>query len=246
MQQYAHDEVVPDKTSGLTKKKQVAEMFNSIAHRYDFLNHFLSFGIDVYWRKKAVKELKKLQPQKILDVATGTGDFAITTYNILKPKKIIGIDISGGMLALGEKKMADKNLSNFIELMLGDSETINFEDDTFDAVTVAFGVRNFENLEKGLFEIMRVIKPGGKLVVLEFSQPRGVIKKLYQFYSYYVCPFFGKLFARNKDAYSYLNKSVLAFPERENFINIMQKTGFTNTYFKTLTAGVCCIYCGSK
>ena len=246
MYQYAHDDVMPDKGSELSKKKQVADMFNRIAFRYDFMNRFLSFGIDVYWRKKAINELRPLKPQQILDVATGTGDLAIATYKLLKPQKITGIDISEGMLALGRKKIEEKKLTDVIELQSGDSETIDFGNDMFDAVTVAFGVRNFEHLEQGLAEILRVLKPGGKLMVLEFSQPKGFFKKMCDIYMNNITPFFGKLIARDKSAYEYLNKSVQAFPERENFISILQKLGYRKTYFKPLTAGICCIYCGSK
>jgi demethylmenaquinone methyltransferase/2-methoxy-6-polyprenyl-1,4-benzoquinol methylase len=166
MTKFAHDTIVPLKNSDLSKKEQVADMFNNIAYRYDFLNRFLSAGIDIWWRKKAIGQLKKLNPKKILDVATGTADVAIMTTGILHPEKITGIDISDGMLEIGRTKIKKKGLENTIELLNGDSETIKFDDNTFDAVTVAFGVRNFQNLEKGLREIKRVLKPGGKLVVL--------------------------------------------------------------------------------
>ena len=168
MAKYAHDAVVPDDKSILHKKEQVAEMFNDIAFRYDFLNRFLSAGIDVSWRKKAIKELKEVQPKNILDVATGTGDVAILLYKILKPEKIIGIDISTGMLELGRKKIDKLNLSSKIILEEGDSETIKYGDNSFDSVTVAFGVRNFQDIEKGLAEMYRVLAPGGKTVILEF------------------------------------------------------------------------------
>ena len=171
MNTYSHDTVVPFSRSTESKKKQVEKMFDAIAFRYDFLNRFLSAGIDVRWRKKAIRQLVSLQPKTILDVATGTADFAITSYQILKPEKIIGIDISDGMLEVGQKKIVKYGLENHIQLLNGDSEAIFFNDDAFDAVTVAFGVRNFENLEKGLSEIYRVLKPGGKLVVLECSKP---------------------------------------------------------------------------
>lgn len=244
---YAHDEIVPDKNSDVTKKNQVAEMFNSIARRYDFLNRFLSAGIDRTWRKKAIKELKEIHPKLILDVATGTGDLAIAADKILRPDKIIGIDISEGMLDLGRKKIEKLNLSKTIQLLSGDSETINYDDNTFDAITVAFGVRNFQNLEKGLAEMLRVLKPGGKISILEFSKPKAfMFKGLYNVYMKIIAPGFGKLLAKNKEAYKYLNDSVQAFPDREAFIIIMQKVGFTQNYFKQLTLGICCIYCGSK
>jgi demethylmenaquinone methyltransferase/2-methoxy-6-polyprenyl-1,4-benzoquinol methylase len=247
MTKFAHDEVVPYEKSELEKKDQVAKMFDSIAFRYDFLNRFLSGGNDVRWRKKAVMQLQKNNPQNILDIATGTGDLAITSYKILTPKKIIGIDISEGMLELGRKKIQQLGLKNFIELRSGDSEQLNFADNSFDAITVAFGVRNFQHLEKGLSEMLRVLKPGGKLVVLEFSHPKNkLFKVLCDFYMNAITPQAGKLFAKNKDAYQYLNKSVQTFPEREQFIHIMEKTGFVNTYFKVLSFGICCVYCGSK
>jgi demethylmenaquinone methyltransferase/2-methoxy-6-polyprenyl-1,4-benzoquinol methylase len=247
MAKFAHDDVVPYKQSNLEKKHQVAEMFNSIACRYDFLNRFLSAGIDVRWRKKAIAELKELNPQIILDIATGTADVAIMAYNILYPKKITGIDISEGMLEEGRKKIAKLQLQNVIELQYGDSETINYPANSFDAVTVAFGVRNFQNLEKGLQEMLRVLKPGGKLIVLEFSKPRQkAFKFFYNFYMKVVAPKAGSVFANNKDAYQYLNNSVQAFPEREQFTGLMQKTGFKKIYFKTLSLGICCIHCASK
>jgi len=244
---YAHDKIIPDRGSDISKKKQVAEMFDSIAARYDFLNHFLSAGIDRGWRKKAVKELMEVHPKFILDVATGTGDLAIAAINILNADKIIGIDISEGMLELGRKKMQQLKLENRIELLPGDSETINYDDNTFDAITVAFGVRNFESLEKGLLEMQRVLKPGGKISILEFSKPKAfMFKGLYNLYMRIIAPGFGKLFAKNKQAYDYLNNSVQAFPSREKFLEIMQKAGFNKLYFKSLSWGICCIYCGSK
>jgi demethylmenaquinone methyltransferase/2-methoxy-6-polyprenyl-1,4-benzoquinol methylase len=247
MEKYAHDSVVPQKDSSLSKKEQVAEMFDNIAFRYDFLNRFLSAGIDITWRKKAIKQLSSLQPKKILDVATGTADVALMTYDILKPINIIGIDISEGMLNLGREKIAAKGLQNVIQLYQGDSEKIGFEDNSFDAITVAFGVRNFQNLLKGLQEMKRVLQPGGKLVVLEFSKPKnGVFKQFYNLYMNVIAPSFGKLFAKNKDAYQYLNDSVQAFPEGQTFLNIMHEAGFTQTYLKSLSLGICTIYCGVK
>jgi demethylmenaquinone methyltransferase / 2-methoxy-6-polyprenyl-1,4-benzoquinol methylase len=247
MAMYAHDKVVPDEKSNAAKKRQVAEMFNSIAGRYDFLNRFLSAGIDVTWRKKAINELKEIQPKTLLDVATGTADVAIAAHKILDPQKIIGIDISEGMLQLGRKKIQALHLENKIELFTGDSETINYPDCSFDAITVAFGVRNFEDLEKGLLEMLRVLKPGGKIAILEFSKPKTfMFKGVYNLYMRIVAPGFGKMFAKNKQAYTYLNNSVQAFPDRDNFIAIMNKAGFRKTYYKSLSLGICCIYCGSK
>ncbi len=247
MAKYAHDTIVPFKESELTKKEQVASMFDKIAFRYDFLNRFLSAGIDVSWRKKAIKELKELKPEYILDVATGTGDVAILTHQILKPKKITGIDISEGMLEFGRKKLDKLALNNAIELVQGDSETIQFNDSSFDAITVAFGVRNFEHLEKGLKEMLRVLKPGGKLVVLEFSKPKQpVFKAFYGLYMSVIAPGVGKMIAKNKDAYQYLNDSVQRFPEGDDFLAILRSAGYTNTYKKQLTFSIATIYCGSK
>ncbi|RFM26580.1 bifunctional demethylmenaquinone methyltransferase/2-methoxy-6-polyprenyl-1,4-benzoquinol methylase UbiE [Deminuibacter soli] len=247
MAKFAHDKIVPFQNSGLNKKQQVAQMFDSIAYRYDFLNRFLSVGIDVQWRKKAIRQLASVHPQNVLDVATGTGDVAIMTYRMLRPAAITGIDISAGMLEHGRKKIEKLGLQNQVTLVLGDSETIQFPDNTFDAITVAFGVRNFENLEKGLREMYRVLKPGGKLVVLEFSRPRKAgFKGIYKLYMNIVAPGVGKFFSKNREAYQYLNDSVQAFPERDQFVKIMETVGYSNTYFKPLTMGICCYYCGSK
>ena len=247
MNVYPHDALVPFKNSSESKKKQVENMFDKIAFRYDFLNRFLSAGIDVGWRKKAIRQLISQQPKKILDVATGTGDFALTSFKILNPEKITGIDISDGMLAIGRKKIAEAGLEEKIQLLNGDSEAILFEDNSFDAVTVAFGVRNFEHLEKGLSEIKRVLKPGGKLVVLECTKPSlPVIKQLYNFYMKFVTPKIGKIIANNNDAYQYLNDSVLQFPEKESFIQILNEANYRNTFYKTLTLGICTIYCAEK
>ncbi|ULQ52611.1 bifunctional demethylmenaquinone methyltransferase/2-methoxy-6-polyprenyl-1,4-benzoquinol methylase UbiE [Flavihumibacter fluvii] len=242
-----HDSIVPFGDKDRTKKEQVADMFNQIAGRYDFLNRFLSGGIDVYWRKKAIGELRAVQPKRILDVATGTADIALMSMKYLTPEKIIGIDISTGMLNLGREKIAKAMLNDQIELLEGDSETINFTDNSFDAVTVAFGVRNFEHLRTGLKEMLRVLKPGGKLVILEFSRPNQTgFKGLYKWYMKLVAPQIGKLVSKNKAAYQYLNDSVQAFPEGEHFLTILQETGYTNTYLKTLSLGICTIYCGTK
>ncbi len=247
MEKYAHDRVVPQKESNLSKKEQVADMFDNIAFRYDFLNRFLSAGIDITWRKKAIKQLTSLKPKHVLDVATGTADVALMTFDILKPTNIIGIDISEGMLDLGRQKIAAKGLQNTIQLYKGDSENIGYNENSFDAITVAFGVRNFQNLLKGLQEMRRVLQPGGKLVVLEFSKPKNIVfKQFYYLYMNVIAPFFGKLFAKNKDAYQYLNDSVQAFPEGQTFLTIMHEAGFTQTYLKSLSLGICTIYCGVK
>ena len=222
-------------------------MFDNIAYRYDFLNRFLSIGIDIQWRKKAIRQLKDLDPKVILDVATGTADVAIMTAHILQPQKIVGIDISEGMLAFGRRKISKLGLGHLIELLNGDSETIKFPDASFDAVTVAFGVRNFQNLEKGLSEIKRVLKPGGKLVILEFSKPKAPgIKQLYNVYMNLVAPNVGKLFSKNRNAYKYLDESIKKFPEGKNFTTILDNLGFKNTYCKPLSFSICSIYCGVK
>jgi demethylmenaquinone methyltransferase/2-methoxy-6-polyprenyl-1,4-benzoquinol methylase len=194
--------VLPYKDKNTSKKEQIAAMFNSISGKYDFLNHFLSLGIDILWRKRAVRLLKKHQPKLILDIATGTGDFAIEALS-LNPEKIIGVDISEGMLSVGREKLIKKNLTDKIELISGDSEFLPFKDNFFDAVIVSFGVRNFENLEKGLSDMLRVLKPGGKVVILEFSKPKSFpFKQIYQFYFQWILPKIGKLFSNNHAAYT--------------------------------------------
>lgn len=242
-----HDKVLPFNDAQRSKKEQVADMFDQIAFRYDFLNRFLSGGIDVQWRKKAIRELKPLAPKQILDVATGTADVALMTYKYLQPDHITGIDISNGMLEVGRQKVNKLGLTNFITLQQADSEALPFPDNHFDAITVAFGVRNFERLKVGLAEMLRVLKPGGKLVILEFSKPKTVgFKSLYQFYMKLVTPGIGKLISKNKNAYQYLNDSVQAFPEGEQFLKILQETGYQEVYRKPLTMGISTIYAGSK
>ena len=247
MTDFAHDSVVPYKDSELSKKQQVAGMFDDISGRYDFLNGFLSAGIDTMWRKKAIGQLTELKPKHILDVATGTADVAIMASSLLKPEKITGIDISDGMLDIGRGKIKKLGLQGTIELLNGDSEAINFSDNSFDAITVAFGVRNFQHLEKGLSEIKRVLKPGGKLVVLEFSKPKmPFVKSIYNFYMKIVTPNMGKLFSKNRHAYEYLDESIKKFPEGKNFTDILDKLGYKTTYCKSLSLGICSIYCGTK
>jgi demethylmenaquinone methyltransferase/2-methoxy-6-polyprenyl-1,4-benzoquinol methylase len=239
--------IVPYHAGQGTKKEQVADMFNNISKTYDFLNHFLSLGIDIIWRKKAINELKELQPKLILDVATGTGDFAFEALSILKPDKIIGVDISQGMLNIAQQKINKRNASDHFEVKLGDSEKLPFEANLFDAVTVAYGVRNFENLEKGLADIQRVLKPGGKAVVLEFSKPKVFpVKQLYKLYFNYITPAIGKLFSKDARAYTYLPESVAAFPDGKSFTALMDKTGFKNTKCRPLAFGICSIYTGIK
>lgn len=229
-----------------SKKEEVAEMFNNISKRYDFLNHFLSMGIDKLWRKKAIKILGENKPKVILDIATGTGDFAVEALK-LNPTKVIGIDISQGMLDMGIEKMKKKKVDHIIDLQLGDSESLNFEDNYFDGYTVGFGVRNFENLEKGLGEMLRVLKPKGKAVILEFSKPKKFpIKQSYHVYSKYILPTIGKLVSKDSRAYTYLPESIAAFPEGEEFMKIMKKVGYENVDSKLVSGGIATIYFGNK
>ena len=238
--------VVPYKEDSSAKKQQVARMFDSISGRYDFLNHFLSLGIDILWRKKAIGLLKTLQPKIILDVATGTGDFSIEAMS-LRPKKIIGIDISEGMLDVGRRKMREKKLEAIIELQSCDSENLPFADNFFDAVIVAFGVRNFENLERGLAEMLRVVKPGGRVVVLEFSRPsKFPMKQLYNVYFTTILPLIGRWISRDQAAYRYLPESVRAFPDGKEFIKILSDIGYKNPQCNPLTFGISSLYWGTK
>lgn len=240
------EQITPYKNE-LGKKQQVADMFNNISRTYDFLNHFMSLGIDIIWRKKAISELKVLQPRQILDVATGTGDFAFEAQKTLQPDKITGVDISAGMLDVARKKIEERGLQGKIEVKLGDSEGLIFSDNSFDAVTVAFGVRNFENLEKGIADMLRVLRPGGKVVILEFSKPqRFPVKQLYNFYFKSITPTIGKLFSKDKSAYTYLPESVAAFPDGQRFTDLMRKVGYKSPEFRTLTFGICTIYTGYK
>jgi demethylmenaquinone methyltransferase/2-methoxy-6-polyprenyl-1,4-benzoquinol methylase len=240
-------QITPYQTGDATKKEQVAVMFNTISGRYDFLNHFLSLGIDVLWRKKAIGELKNDRPKRILDVATGTGDLAFEALSTLNPEKITGVDISQGMLDIAQQKIDKRGVGARFEVKLGDSESLLFNDNTFDAVTVAYGVRNFENLEKGLADMLRVLKPGGRVVILEFSHPRKFpVKQLYEFYFNYITPAIGRLFSRDSRAYSYLPESVKAFPSGAAFVALMDKTGYCNTKARPLAFGICSIYTGTK
>lgn len=230
-----------------SKKEQVEKMFDNIAHRYDFLNHFLSLGIDNWWRKVAINKLKNTAPKSVLDIATGTGDVAFEVYKRLKPETLIGVDLSEGMLGFAREKAAKRGLEKNISFVKGDSENLQWQNNSFDAAIVSFGVRNFENLQKGMDEIYRVLKPGGKLVVLEFSKPKKFpVKQLYNFYFSYILPLWGKMISKDQSAYTYLPESVKAFPEGDEFCRIMQRTGFTAVDIKPLTFGICTVYSGIR
>jgi len=240
-----HDNVTPYNTAD-GKKEQVAQMFDNIAGSYDLLNSILSLGIHKGWRKKCLELLKSRNPKKILDVATGTGDFAIECAK-LNPESIIGIDISEGMMKYGREKIKKLKLDSVISLKNGNAETIFFPDNSFDAIVVGFGVRNFQNLEVGLKNLHRMLKPGGQLVVLEFSYPKNtLVKASYNFYFSKVTPFIGRLFSKDTRAYTYLTESVKAFPHDEQFTEILNKLGYKNTSFKSLSFGIAAIYAGEK
>lgn len=229
------------------KKDQVSRMFNRIAPYYDFLNRLLSLGIDTIWRKKAILQLKASNPQNVLDIATGTADLALESAKQLRPEKIIGVDISKEMLEIGRKKIQKRGLSDLIVLQEGDSENLPFVDNTFDAITVAFGVRNFENLEKGLIEMRRVLKDNGKLIVLEFSKPTVFpFKQLFTLYFKYLLPLIGRFTSKDPKAYQYLYESVQAFPDGERFLAILSKTGYKSNQCIPLTLGICSIYSAEK
>jgi demethylmenaquinone methyltransferase / 2-methoxy-6-polyprenyl-1,4-benzoquinol methylase len=232
-----------------SKKEQVSQMFDNIAANYDFLNHFLTLGIDKIWRRKMIKEVGMVQPKLILDVATGTGDVALNTLKQLKDKDlhIVGLDISPEMLNVGKEKINTEGVSDRIDMVVGDSENLPFENNKFDAITVAFGVRNFEDLARGLSEMQRVLKPNGKLVVLEFSKPRLFpFRQLFNFYFKNILPTIGKLTSKDPRAYSYLYESVQTFPDGTDFLTVLQKTGYINTQCTTLTLGICSIYTAFK
>ena len=240
------EKVNPYKNSDQSKKVQVTKMFDTISNEYDGLNRVISFGIDVKWRNKVVKLVAKKNPENILDIATGTGDLAIS-LTATTAKKIIGLDISDGMLEVGRKKINSKKLDKIISMVIGDSEDLPFEDDTFDAITVAFGVRNFENLEKGLAEILRVLKPNGIFVILETSVPTNPIYKAgYNIHTKLIMPVIGKLFSKDKVAYSYLSESASVFPYGEALNNILRKIGFISVKDLPQTMGVATIYSASK
>lgn len=238
--------VTPYKDSGLGKKEQVAQMFDTISGNYDGLNRVISFGIDISWRKKVLKLVSAKNPKTILDIATGTGDLAILMAET-SATEIIGADISEGMMEVGRKKVAEKGLDNKIKLVYGDSENLPFEDNYFDAITVAFGVRNFETLEKGLGDILRVLKPNGVFVILETSVPtKFPFKQGYNFYSKYLLPLIGRLFSKDRSAYAYLSESASVFPHGEALNNILRKVGFIEVKNMPQTLGVATIYSASK
>lgn len=231
---------------GLKKKEEVKNMFDDISNRYDFLNHFLSFGIDFWWRRKLISLLSVKQPQIILDVATGTGDLAIALAK-LNPRKITGIDIAEKMLTIAREKVVNRKLNTIISFETGDAEKIPFPDHSFDAVTVAFGVRNYENLLVGLKEMNRVLKQGGTMMILEFSKPHSnFLNHLYRFYSRRIIPFTGKSISKNKYAYQYLPDSVAAFPAGKDFLEILKEAGLKNNREYSLTGGIATIYMGDK
>lgn len=238
--------VIPQNYKGSSKRERVEDMFDRIAPKYDLLNKVLSVGIDKGWRKQMVAELKSLQPKTMLDIATGTADVAIACMQ-LQPSHITGVDISALMLAEGQKKIEGLGMAQQITLQQADSENLPFADNSFDAITVAFGVRNFQHLDKGLSEMLRVLKPNGKVVILEFSQPEKFpIKQFYNFYSKYILPTIGQLVSKERAAYEYLPESVAAFPYGQEFVKIMNYNNFVNTKCVPLTFGIASIYVGSK
>ncbi|MES2628285.1 MAG: bifunctional demethylmenaquinone methyltransferase/2-methoxy-6-polyprenyl-1,4-benzoquinol methylase UbiE [Bacteroidota bacterium] len=229
-----------------SKKEQVATMFNNIAPKYDFLNHFFSMGTDILWRKKAIRLLKEDKPSVILDLATGTGDFAFEAMS-LNPSQVIGMDISEGMLDVGRQKVKKRGLEGKIDLKYGDSANLPLADESVDALTIGFGVRNFENLEKGLSEMLRVLRPGGKAVILEFSKPSSFpIKQLYNFYFKNIMPLLGRLVSKDSSAYTYLPESVQAFPEGTVFLDILRSVGYREVKAHRLSGGIATIYVGRK
>jgi demethylmenaquinone methyltransferase/2-methoxy-6-polyprenyl-1,4-benzoquinol methylase len=242
-----HNSIVPDASSKLSKKEQVADMFNNIASKYDFLNHLLSLGIDKGWRTKAIKSIGCIAPQKILDVATGTGDLAIAAAKKISNSTVVGIDIAAQMLEVGKVKIEDKNLSARIEMIVGDSEALPYDDHHFDAVLCAYGVRNFQDLPKGLNEMCRVMRTGGRLAILEFSQPKTFpVKQVFSLYFKYIMPLFGKMVSKHSTAYNYLPESVMAFPEGQDFCNILTQCGFKNVQSRPLTFGITSLYTAEK
>lgn len=229
------------------KGQQVEAMFDNIAPTYDKLNHRLSWDIDRGWRKKAIKLLAPYAPQSILDIATGTGDFAILATQMLKPQQLVGADISEGMMAVGRQKVKQLGLQNVISFAKEDCLSLSYSDNTFDAVTAAFGIRNFANLEKGLSEMCRVLKKGGHLSIAELTSPVSFpMKQLFRIYSHTVLPVYGRLISKDQSAYSYLTKTIEAFPQGEEMMTILKKAGFSDTSFQRLTFGICTIYFATK
>jgi len=243
---YQAEKIVPFESNENPKSVQIEQMFDEIAGQYDFLNHALSFGLDKYWRRKGILTLKPFAPQKILDVATGTGDLALDAYRLLKPENITGIDISEKMMAIGREKAAKAGLSGIINFEKQNCTCLQFKTDTFDAAIVAFGIRNFEDLDKGLDEIRRVLQTGGRLMILELSSPEHFpMKQAYRIYSL-VIPEIGKWISRNRAAYKYLPKSITAFPQNADMVDILGKNGFSDVKYRKLTGGICTLYLGRK
>lgn len=243
---YGQEKIKPYGQEG-EKKQQVERMFDRIAPTYDELNHRLSWNIDKGWRKKAIKQLQPFAPQTILDIATGTGDFAILSAKMLQPKQLIGADISVGMMEIGKRKVAAAHLDHIVFFQKEDCLALSFADHSFDAVTAAFGIRNFQDLDSGLKEIYRVLKPGGHLSIVELTQPVSFpMKQLFKVYSHTLLPFYGKFLSKDKSAYKYLTSTIEAFPQGEQMVEILQKAGFSNATFKRLTLGVCTMYFAEK
>ncbi len=240
-------ETIKPYEEGKEKAKQVEEMFDNIAPNYDTLNHRLSWDIDKGWRRKAIKQLMAFKPKKMLDIATGTGDFAILAAQMLSPEELIGADISEGMMEIGRKKVKQASLDNIISFKKEDCLCLTFADNTFDAVTAAFGIRNFQDLDKGLSEMCRVLKPGGHLSIVELTQPVSFpMKQLFWIYSHTFLPLYGKIVSKDKSAYRYLTATIEAFPQGETMMDILKKAGFSNAQFRRLTFGICTLYLASK
>ena len=243
---YKQEEIKPYGKEG-EKGKLVEEMFDNIAPTYDTLNHRLSWDIDKGWRKKAIRQLLPFQPKTILDIATGTGDFAILSAKELRPQRMIGIDISEGMMKIGQKKVEAEGLQHIVSFKKDDCTHLSFDDNSFDAVTAAFGIRNFQNLDQGLSEMYRVLKPNGHLSIVELTTPVSFpMKQLFKLYSHTILPVYGKLISKDTSAYSYLTKTIEAFPQGEVMLDILRKAGFKNANFKRLTFGICTMYFATK
>lgn len=243
---YAQEKIKPYENNG-DKGTQVETMFDNIAQTYDTLNHQLSWNIDKYWRKKAMRRLALWKPQTIMDVATGTGDFAILATKMLNPQSVIGVDISEGMMKVGAEKVERLNMSDTIKFKKDDCMNLSFADNSFDAVIAAFGIRNFPDLDKGLSEICRVMKKGGRLCILELTEPKGFpMKQLFRIYSHTFLPIYGKLISKDNSAYNYLTATIEAFPQGETMMEIFKKAGFSDANFERLTFGICTLYTATK